>query len=269
MKGSLLRFFLLTFTVTWTCFLAVIALGGFPPGTPRPWLRALLFLGVVAPAMVALALTARAEGSAGVRALLDRIAKLQVSARWYVFALGYLVAIKLAAALVHHLLFGTWPRFNTETWYLMLAAIPISTVVQAGEELGWRGYALPRLAERMGLGLASIALGVLWALWHLPLFYLVGVESYGQSFVPYLLQVTAISVAMAWLYWRTHMSLVLVMLMHAAINNTKDIVPSALRAPTHPFTPDASPIAWIGATLMWIVAVYFLVRMRGAKLTAS
>jgi len=159
------------------------------------------------------------------------------------------------------------PRFGGDTWYLMLAAIPISTLGQAGEEIGWRGYALPRLAEHLGLGPGSIVLGVVWAAWHLPLFYLTGADTLGQSFPVYLLQVTAISVAMAWLYWRTGMSLILVMLMHAAINNTKDIVPSVSRVAQNPLVPTASSISWIGMALLWIPAVYFLIRMRGAKLS--
>jgi membrane protease YdiL (CAAX protease family) len=136
---------------------------------------------------------------------------------------------------------------------------------QAGEEIGWRGYALPRLAARFGLGGASIVLGVFWACWHLPLFYLRGAETFGQSFPVYLLQVTALSVAIAWLFWNTQGSLLLTMLMHAAVNNTKDIVPSIASAPGNPFEFRASLMAWLGIALLWIVAAYFLVRMRNAK----
>jgi len=267
--GSVIGFFALTFAVTWACFITVVRSGGFPAdGPPRPLLQVLLYLGIFAPALVALALTARTRGATGVRELLAGISRLEVSARWYALALAYMPVVKLAAALVHRLVLGAWPRFGTQTWYLMLAAIPISTLGQAGEEIGWRGYALPRLADRLGLGLASVVLGVIWAVWHLPLFCLTGADTYGQSFPVYLLQVMAISVAMAWLYWKTGMSLILVMLMHAAINNTKDIVPSVSRVAQNPLVPTASSIAWIGMALLWIPAVYFLIRMRGAKLSA-
>jgi hypothetical protein len=53
---------------------------------------------------------------------------------------------------------------------------------------GWRGYALPRLAERFGLGGASVVLGVLWATWHLPLFFFPGADTENQSFPVYLLE---------------------------------------------------------------------------------
>jgi membrane protease YdiL (CAAX protease family) len=73
--------------------------------------------------------------------------------------------------------------------------------------------------------------------------------------------VTALSVAMAWLYWRTGGSLLLAMLLHAAINNTKDIVPSALPGATNSFSLRGSLVGWITVALLWIVAAVFLARM--------
>jgi len=263
---SLLAFFGLTFLVTWTCFIAVVRWGGFPEGSgPRHGLHLLVLLGTFAPSLVALALTARAAGSAGVRAILGRLIAWQVSGRWYLFAVGYWVGIKLSVALVYRLVAGAWPRFSDESWIVMAAATVFSTMVggQAGEEIGWRGYALPRLAARWGLGGASILLGVIWASWHLPLFYVPGIDTYGQSFPMYLLQVTALSVAIAWLYWRTQGSLLLTMLMHAAINNT-NLVPPGAKVPGNPLGMSHSLAAWLTLALLWIPAAYFLVRMRGS-----
>jgi membrane protease YdiL (CAAX protease family) len=184
-----------------------------------------------------------------------------VAARWYVFAIGYIPAVKLTVALVHRVATGAWPRFGSEPWYLIPFAIAISTPVQAGEEIGWRGYALPRLAARFGLGGASLLLGLIWAFWHLPQFFIPEADTYGQSFLVFALQVTALSVAMAWLYARTNGSLLLVMLMHAAVNNAKDIVPSAVPGATNIFGLSASLVAWLTVTLLWICAAYFLARM--------
>ena len=107
----------------------------------------------------------------------------------------------------------------------MLAALLVSTWVQAGEEVGWRGYLLPSLARRLGLGGATLVVGIIWAVWHLPLFFIPGSGSDGQSFPLYLAHVTALSVAMGWLYWKSAGSLLVVMVMHAAINNTGSLVP--------------------------------------------
>jgi len=264
MTRPLLKFFSLTYAATWICWMAAGAISrGNAPAAPAlaAIAGALFLLGTFAPALVALALTERAEGRAATRALLRRVFEWRVGARWYVFAVGYMPAIKLSVALVHRFASGGWPRFGQEAWYLMATAILFSTWVQAGEEIGWRGYALPRLSDRFGLAPASVILGIIWASWHLPLFLVLESDKFGQSFPLYLLQVTALSVAAAWLYWRTEGSLLLVMLLHAAVNNTKDIVPSAVPGTTNPFALSTSLVAWLTVAFLWIAAAYFLVRM--------
>ncbi|HSL21014.1 MAG TPA: type II CAAX endopeptidase family protein [Vicinamibacterales bacterium] len=261
----MLAFFFLTFALTWGLWLAVVTPGGSGfVGLGGP----VFLLGVFAPALVALALTAKAEGRVAVTRLLARIGIWQVPARWYVFAVSYLIAIKLTGALIYRMTSGAWPAFGNTPLPLMLGAIVLSTWVQAGEEVGWRGYALPRLAQRLGLGLASIVLGVIWALWHLPLFFMPGSGSDGQSFPIYLLHVTALSVAMAWLYWKTGGSLLLVMVMHASVNNTTGIVPAAVPGAANAFSFSGSPVAWITIALSWLVAVPLLVQMRSADIGA-
>jgi membrane protease YdiL (CAAX protease family) len=221
----------------------------------------LLYIGIFAPSFVALGLTARADGRAGALALLRRSLQWRVSARWYVFAAGYMAAIKLAVALVHRGATGAWPRFGNEAWYVIVVAIVISTPAQAGEEIGWRGYALPRLAARFGLAGGGILLGIIWACWHLPLFFFPGADTYGQSFPVWALGVTALSVAITWLYGHTNGSLLLVMLMHSAVNQTLGIVPSAVANAANPFALSASPVGWLTTAFLWITAAYFLVRM--------
>ena len=258
-------FVVLTFAFTWIAWLASAAL--VTPG--NTWLFGLggpvFLLGVFAPAFVALALTAYSEGSDGVARLLRRIGKWKLGAGWYLFAIGYLAATKLLAALIHRFIMGAWPTFGDTSLPLMLGAILLSTWTQAGEEVGWRGYALPRLAMHLGLGGASLCLGVIWALWHLPLFFLPGSGSDGQSFPIYLLHVTALSVAMSWLYWKTEGSLLLVMLMHASVNNTTGIVPAAVPHAVDPTSFQGSLVAWSTVGVSWVVAGLLLFRMRRAE----
>ena len=261
-------FFLLTFAVTWSAWLAAAALAS--PG--NAWFFGfggpVFLLGVFAPALVALALTQYVEGRDGVVRLLARIGRWQVGWRWYLFAVGYMPVTKLLVALIHRAAVGAWPAFGAVPWVVMLGAILVSTWVQAGEEVGWRGYALPRLARHLGLGGASVLLGAIWALWHLPLFFLPGSGSDGQSFPIYLLHVTALSVAMAWLYWKTDGSLLLVMLMHASVNNTTGIVPAAVPNASDPFSLSGSVVAWATVVVWWVVALLLLTHMRGAALGA-
>jgi len=210
--------------------------------------------------MAAIALTAAKKGGAGIRALLGPILVADVPVRYYAFAIFYMVTVKLAAAMLHRAILGAWPAFETASVALMPFAVAFSTPFQAGEEIGWRGYALPRLAARMGLGRASLVLGAIWALWHLPQFYIADGDSYHQSFLAWAPQVVAVSVAMAWLYARTG-SLLLVMLLHAAVNNTRDIVPAAVTPAPGVFSIQASSVSWLGLLVAWLIAAVLLVRM--------
>jgi len=260
--GRLVAFFLIAYAITWTCFIAVAA--AVPAGSLTGGF--LLLAGTFSPSIAALSLTWRDDGAPGVRSLVGRIFRADVPWKYYLFAVSFMALVKLGAAVIFRAALGEWPMFGTTPLVLLPFAILISTPVQAGEEIGWRGYALPRLTERFGLGGASVILGVIWAFWHLPQFFIAAADTYHQAFIPWALQVTAMSVAMAWLYARTRGSLLLVMLLHAAVNNTKDIVPSALPGATNTFALAASPILWLTAGLLWVVAACLLTRMRGRRI---
>jgi membrane protease YdiL (CAAX protease family) len=258
--ATIVRFFGLTYAITWILWtLAALAPGDLP-------LRTMLFLpGTFAPGFVAVWLMQGTEGSAGRRALVGQAVKWQVPGRWYLFALLYLAVIKLLAAVVHRVITGAWvPMVERNPWLLFLLATLVFFPVQAGEELGWRAYALPRMTARLGLSGAAILLGILWATWHLPLFFLPVTDLTDLSFPLYVLTVTPISVAMAWLYARSGRSLLVVMMMHAAVNNTPHFVPPPTAE--SPFEWNASLIQVITLLLLWIGAGYFLVQMRKVTL---
>jgi membrane protease YdiL (CAAX protease family) len=251
----LVTYLALTFTVTWTLFLAALALSHAvaPTNQALGLIRGILvFVGTITPGLVAVVITARIGGSTGTKALLDRLFLWRVDARWYLFAIGYMASIKLTVALAYRIMTGTWPRLNYQSLALVLAATIASTPFQAGEEIGWRGYALPYLAERIGLARGSVVLGLIWACWHLPLFFLSvpGNDEYGQSFPVWALGVTGLSVAIAWLYVHTGRSLLLAMLMHSAVNN----IPHFVIAPL----ANARGIFSINTTLLTGLTTLFL-----------
>ena len=224
----------------------------------------LYLVGVFAPALVGVALTRYRDGAAGMRSLIGRTVAWEVAPRFYVFAVLFYPLARLAAAVLARLATGVWPAFSNESAGVMLVATLLSTPVQAGEELGWRGFLLPKLSARVGLPAASVIVGVVWAAWHLPFFFMAGTDKSAQPFPSYAAGVTALSVVMAWLYWRTQGSLLLTMLMHAAVNNLRPVatpvVPSgaafSLRAPF---------VTWAAVAVMWIAAAACLAAMRGAR----
>ena len=251
----LLQFFLIAFALMWLCFFTV-ALAPIRAGTPLGQL--LLLLGTFAPSLAALLVTARSEGKAGVGALLRGVIAWRVAARWYIFAISFTVIVKLTVAVIDRMVVGVWPRFGTDPWYMIPLAIAFSTPFQAGEEVGWRGYALPHLAKRFGLPRASVVLGVIWGCWHLPQFFIREADTYQQSLWVFIVGVTALSVILAWLWLRTGGSLLLTMLFHAAWNNSKDIVPSGMSGAAETFGFHASLVSWITLVVLWVCATLFL-----------
>jgi hypothetical protein len=125
--SSLMKFFSLTYAVSWTCFAAGGALTrrGAPSGSPLAAVASLLFLlGTIAPSLVALWLHSPNGRERGTSALFDRVFAWRVRARWYVFALGYMATIKLSVAVVYRVITGAWPLFGQEPWYLLVACRP-------------------------------------------------------------------------------------------------------------------------------------------------
>lgn len=160
----------------------------------------------------------------GIRKLLAGWGKWKVGFCWYLAALSPLLVSFLAAGII--MLLGG-ERIKPAGSIIMPLAISliISTITGAlGEELGWRGFLLPRIQERYNAITSSLIVGVIWALWHLPLWFLPG---YGWDALPYwgfALTSIAISVIMTWILNNTDGSLVMASLIHLMINFSLSLV---------------------------------------------
>ena len=97
-----------------------------------------------------------------------------------------------------------------------------------GEELGWRGFAQPKLQKMLGSLSGSIILGVIWALWHLPLFFIPGSFQYGDSILAYILLLTSWSIIMAALGNKTKNSIIVAIIFHETMN----FIAFTIRLPT-------------------------------------
>jgi membrane protease YdiL (CAAX protease family) len=96
-------------------------------------------------------------------------------------------------------------------------------VLVVGEELGWRGYALPKLLERWSPLTSSLILGLLWGLWHLPTFLVLGTPQYGLPLSAFILLTIEYSILLTWLYLHTKGSVLLATLCHGAINLSQSL----------------------------------------------
>lgn len=250
-RQPLATYFVLAYALTWLLTPLVmisVALGVF---------------GLLMPAAAAIVVTAMTEGKRGVKALLGRLKIWRVGVRWYVVALGLPMVLSVVVVAVSVLL-GTPAQIEISP------ISPLSIIVFVlvlGEEIGWRGYALPKLLPNHSAMTASLILGVLWAGWHLPTFFLTGTPQAGIPFIAFLLYTVGFSIVFTWLYLHTRGSLLLATLLHGA-SDTLGLINTALDPVTHWWLIGIVYIA--AGLLVFIIAGLNLGRQPAAEqLTAS
>jgi membrane protease YdiL (CAAX protease family) len=196
------------FTLTIACTFAATLL-------PLPG-QAIAVVIVFIPALLAISLTALAEGQVGVRSLLSKLAQWRISLKWAIIAvvLGFLMRVTISLiALGLGLIPAIQMRPVPPAQFVLLALILFIFAIP--EELGWRGYVIPKLLEQRSPLAAGLIIGVLWGSLHLAL-HLPGMIYAGLPLLPTLLQLIGLSVLISWLYMKTGGNILLTSLFHAA-----------------------------------------------------
>jgi len=181
----------------------------------------LVFVAVYAPNIAAIVVSAGTEGVAGVRELLSRLFRWRVGIWWYVVVLVGIPALSLCARVLAAALIGGPIAIHFPSARGLLLAILGAVFLDPGplgEELGWRGYALPRLMVGRSALSAAVILGLIWGAWHLPAFLLPGMPQSRIAIVPFMIGSVAVSILMTWVYNSTGGSVLLTILMHLMFN---------------------------------------------------
>jgi membrane protease YdiL (CAAX protease family) len=176
-----------------------------------------LFVTVWSPTAIAIAVSLLFEGTLGVRKLLGLLfRRLSESRSWYVIGVVVPIAsVVLATVMARHL--------HSSAPFIPLAALPFTVALQMftgamGEELGWRGFLLSQLQRRFSQRTAAILMGTIWALWHLPSFFLPGMPQQQMPPAAFLLMVAAFGVFLTLLFNRTNGHIISTMLAHFSFN---------------------------------------------------
>jgi membrane protease YdiL (CAAX protease family) len=176
-----------------------------------PWLMLITF----APALAAFIVVRLDPERTSREALARRVRTWRVPVRWYVAGAAVAAAAALIGGSMYALLGGSvTPQFAA------LALIPIALLGAFGEEVGWRGLALPGLLDQVAAMRASIVLGTLWGIWHVP----------GQLLDPSIANLTLVavtvtqtiglSILLTWVILRTRGSILAAAVLHASWNIT-------------------------------------------------
>jgi uncharacterized protein len=248
--GSLIRryplstFFVLAFALSWWSWI----LYSFDLA-PNP----IIGFGPFLAALVVLALT---EGRSGVGRLLRRMVRWRVGLQWYAVALLLPIVVTLAAAVLNVFVLGAErTSFAAElgglssflTMFFLWLLIP--GLAGTWEEPGFRGYALPRLQVGRSALLASLILGVLWALWHLP-FVATGEDIWIDAFLFPIIW----SPVYAWLFNNASGSVLIVMLFHNMNNSFSSGFVGQMFSGA-----DSVNQAWLRLALWCVVAIVVVV----------
>jgi membrane protease YdiL (CAAX protease family) len=251
-RHSLVIGIALMFLFTWPLHLS--GSGVLPIRFPWPMYRFAGF-GFAAASIL---MTGVTLGPRAVITLLKRFLIWRVGWRWYASLLiipgTYLTAIALHAAwngitpdftatTAYGLAFGSWPR--------LIAFVPVvflADVLGNGEEIGWRGYALPRLQSRYAALFSGLVMGLIWALWHLALYI---TRMNPIWFAWYIVGVVAKSVLITWAYNGTRGSLLIATLYHATWNTSGMFLPVATKVSE----ADIGAFAFVVLTEVAVVAV--------------
>ena len=215
-RHLLITFFALTYALSWILESPLVFLRDTIPTTQG---LVLVILGSNVPSLLAIVLTAIVFGRGALRKLLARLLIWRVDPRWYLVVVLAPVALAGGMVALNTLVGGPAISVNVP---LLAAVITLAFSIfpgsAMGEEIGWRGYALPRLQTRRSALSASLILGVIWGFYHLPLSFAGSAFRSPSIVIPFVISTIALSVILAWVYNSTGGSLLLVVLLHATAN---------------------------------------------------
>ena len=222
------------------------------------------------PTVAALIVTGVTEGRAGVGRLLKRFIQWRARPRWYLVALTINLVIWL---LSYSVLMGpqvliaavlNWPLLFTTFLPMVAFGIILPSIA---EEPGWRGFALPRLQQRYGPIIASLILGLLHGMWHVPALMTI---NFGPlplaNYVPFMLIALPGTMLYTWVYNKTNGSILIAMLMHGASNAASVWLTTLLRDPGLE-VPQAGVAGFLMSTNWIMVITYGLVALLLVVLT--
>jgi len=228
---QLWQFFLLTFLFSWLMWLPSILIS-YRLITPNQTLitinNVMKWVAGMGPSLAAIILVIKFDGKVGLNKLFKRVLSIKLG-YWYFPVLLMLPITLIAAHLINSFFFNTpFPKTGLlkEPWWIPVLFI-IFFVLQFGEELGWRGYALDRFQKKWNALCSSLLLGFIWAIWHLPMFLASGFGQHDNQlpFIQFLITLVLLSVLITWFQNNTNYSLIPAFVIHAFINLSGEVLP--------------------------------------------
>ena len=221
-----IKFFVITFIQTWTCYFAIIIFGLNPKGG-----LGIVFLvcGGMAPSLIGIIMMLATYSRDQKKKFFQRVYQVKrIGVGWWFFILLIYPVVHIVSVLINSLIGAGMPTMEglqdaIQSPASILLVLFIGFFINGAfpEEFGWRGFALQPLLDRFGFVKTNLLFGTIWAVWHLPLFFMPSMGHYHMGFVGfwfYLAQTIGLSTIMSLVFIRTRQSILSALLLHMFAN---------------------------------------------------
>lgn len=245
----IMMYFILTFAITWFILIPVLWF------IPEDMQIIFICLAAFGPFLAAVITIWKEKEKDELIKWLRQIFTLRIPISLYLLS-AFIIPIGIG--MLHYFLYitlgGKADLANAVPWQLyLLYLIPTALLSGGNEEPGWRGFALPALLERFHPLVASLILGFIHALWHLPL-----MGHYDTSFGWYLFDLIPLTVLFNWLYLVSRKSVIPLMLFHAGVNVVSVFLPTP-----NDVLDGIGTYMFLRGTIYWVLAIGIVIFTKG------
>jgi uncharacterized protein len=215
-KKKIVLFTLITFAITWIAWWILVFIKQDNSDIfQNPLYFLIFFVGGIAPTIAPFLAIKFSDKK--FKEFILSIVKFRVNIFYYLFGIFLIFGISCLGIWIYKLFKGPiWSDLSPD--FISLMRLTLMMIVFGGlEEFGWRGLLLPALSKIFIFQIAALVVGVIWGIWHLPLFFMHGAAQYQSNFLVFAIQVIGLGFVLAWLYGRTK-SIFICVLFHAFSN---------------------------------------------------
>ena len=224
MSRNIIKYVVLTFLTSWLLW-ALVVLQAAGLISQEPNLYFLVVLGALTPACFGIVLTWRQDGKNGFKRIMKSSFLKYVSIWWVLLTVLVFFAVNFVSRAIFSLFTDNLPESTQVTNIIEGIVFTVGIFFFGGgldEEIGWRGFLTDKLLKLFKPAYVIIIVGIIWSLWHLPLFFISGTNQSSLGFLQFLLPVAALTVIITWLYYRTE-SVLLCALLHTFGNLAHEV----------------------------------------------
>lgn len=172
---------------------------------------------VIGPSIGAITVSYLTNGNTGVQDLLQKLVPRKKELGWYLTLPIIATAITFISFLIGGLSINRLFNILADSWVLLILHLVIQTlIIGIGEELGWRGWLLPKLTNRYSLAVSMLLIFIIWGFWHFPILFM-GAD----IVVPWIFVIISATIILTWIWMKTKGNIFILAIAHASINSSQ------------------------------------------------